>query len=400
MNVLVTDGENRAALAVTRSLGRRGCSVFVVGRELESISSTSQFCRRAFRVPDPLNETGQYIDAVAKIISSEDIDIVFPVSEQSIFNLSAAREKLGEHVILACAPFEKMKTISNKYRLFQAAERLNVAVPKTIYVSGIDDFEFKRVQVTGFPVVVKPAFSKIRDGEHFLSAGVMYAFDHNQLSRLYEIEPVLRYPSLIQEFIAGEGTGLFTLFDRNRHLVLFSHRRLLEKPPTGGVSVLSESVPLDSEMVEFATRLLSDVEWSGVAMVEFKRDIRDGKVKLMEINGRFWGSLQLAVASGVDFPSLCLDFYLGNSPALEIGAFTVGHRLKWFIGILDHILIRMKTKSELYKLSDPAPIRQVIMELLTLYENNTSSDVFDYTDLKPIASEIKTYIKNIIRQRL
>ena len=59
---------------------------------------------------------------------------------------------------------------------------------------------------------------------------------------------------MIQEKINGPGTGIFTLFDKNRHLTLFSHQRLLEKPPSGGVSVISESVPLDAELVEAAPK--------------------------------------------------------------------------------------------------------------------------------------------------
>ena len=149
---------------------------------------------------------------------------------------------------------------------------------------------------------------------------------------------------MIQEKIIGPGTGLFTLYDTNRHLALFSHRRIREKPPSGGVSVVSESVPLDKEMVAAADKLLSAVGWTGVAMVEFKRDLKDGKAKLMEINGRFWGTLQLAVSSGVDFPVLLLEYLQGKPPADPIANYEIGHKLKWFLGTLDHLIIRLKNR--------------------------------------------------------
>lgn len=397
MNVLVTDGENRSTLAVTRSLGRMGCNVSVAGKELGNISACSKFCRKAFKAPDPLNDGGNYSQAIAEIVSREHIDVLFPMTEQSVYCLNKARQLLGKHVILACAPPEKMEAVSNKYRLFQLAEKLGVAIPKTIYVTGTDDFLEKRTLISGFPVVVKPAFSKIEEGEKIASAGVMYAANHGELSRLYETKPVLRHPSLIQELIIGEGTGLFTLFDNHRHLALFSHRRLLEKPPSGGVSVLSESVPLDDEMVEAARKLLSEVEWPGIAMVEFKRDIRDGRAKLMEINGRFWGSLQLAVSSGVDFPVLCLEYYLGRKPASLLSDFTVGHRLKWFFGILDHLIIRLKKGNRSQNLPPESPEPwQVVRELLKIGDTNTSSDVYDLKDLGPFISETKAYTKNVI----
>ncbi len=397
MNILVTDGENRSALAVTRSLGRTGCNVFVAGIEAGNISACSKFCRKAFTAPDPLNEMENYLEVIAEIVIREDINVIFPMTEQSVYCLSDARERLGKSVILACAPSNMMEAISNKYKLFQLAEKLGVAVPETIYVADSDDFLGKISRISGYPVVVKPAFSKIKDGDRIIPAGVMYAVDQDELCRLYETRQVLRYPSLIQELIVGEGTGLFTLFDHDRHLALFSHRRLLEKPPSGGVSVLSESVSLDYEMVDAAGKLLSEVGWEGIAMVEFKRDIRDGRAKLMEINGRFWGSLQLAVSSGVDFPSLSLDYYLGRNPASLLNHFTVGQRLKWFFGMLDHLIIRLKHGRCSYNTSQGCPsCWQVVKDLLKTRDESTSSDVYDPEDVGPFISESKTYLKNIM----
>lgn len=397
MNVLVTDGENRSALAVTRSLGRSGCNVFVAGKELGNISACSNHCRKPFKISDPLNDGGIYLQSIAEIVIREHIDVIFPMTEQSIYCLNKARKQLENHVILACPPLEKMEAVSNKYRLFQMAEKLGVAIPETIYVSGVDDFLENKTRISDFPVVVKPAYSKIQDGERIISTRVMYAASHSELNRLYETKPELRYPSLIQELIVGEGTGLFTLFDHDRHLALFSHRRLLEKPPSGGVSVLSESVILDEEMVTAAGKLLSEVQWPGIAMVEFKRDKRDGRAKLMEINGRFWGSLQLAVSSGMDFPLLSLDYSLGKRPTSLLADYSVGHKLKWFFGILDHLIIRMKSGDSILELPSDFPTRwQVTKELLKTGDANTSFDVYDSKDMKPFFSEVKTYIRNLL----
>lgn len=400
MNVLVTDGENRSALAVTRSLGRRGCSVFVTGREAGNISACSKFCRKAFTAPDPLKESRKYSEAISEIIVREDINVIFPITEQSVYCLNDARKLIGNSVILACAPSEIMDAMSNKYKLFQLAERLGVGIPETVYVTDSDDFLRKRSRISDFPVVVKPAFSKIKDGDRIITSGVMYAANRDELSQLYETKSALRHPSLIQELIVGEGTGLFTLFDRDRHLALFSHRRLLEKPPSGGVSVLSESVPLDKEMVESARSLLSEVDWEGIAMVEFKRDIRDGRAKLMEVNGRFWGSLQLAVASGVDFPVISLDYYIAGQQASLLSDYKVGYRLKWFYGILDHLIIRLKNDGSPLNIPPGVPACwQVIKELMKFNYENSSSDVYDSNDIRPFISETKMYLKNIISSR-
>ena len=199
---------------------------------------------------------------------------------------------------------------------------------------------------------------------------------------------------MIQERIVGPGTGLFTLFDRDRHLALFSHKRVREKPPSGGISVVSESVPLDEDMVEHAGRLLSAVGWQGVAMVEFKRDLRDGKAKLMEINGRFWGTLQLAVASGVDFPSLYLDLLQGKKPASLVREYKVGQKLKWFFGTLDHLLIRLKNKDLDLNLPPDAPTKfGALFEFMKIMEKDTSFDVFNRNDLGPFWHEARKYLR-------
>src|SRR5207245_8993362 len=116
--------------------------------------------------------------------------------------------------------------------------------------------------------------------------------------------PVAAFPVLLQRWVEGIGEGFFALRWGGRTVAMFAHRRLREKPPVGGVSVYRESIPLDDALVGPGLRLLDALDWQGVAMVECKRDLISGRHVIMEVNGRFWGSLQLAIDAGVDFPSL------------------------------------------------------------------------------------------------
>ena len=393
MNILITDGENRSTLAATRSLGRNGCRVVVTGQEMANLASRSRFCEKSYSVPSPLSDGDRYVEAIKEISKKEYIDIIFPMTEQTIYLLNAVRKEFHGNTILACPSSESIDAISNKVALCHRAEELAVPIPQTLYFSSSKDLPTNIGKIERYPVVVKPAFSRLLEGGKFISGGVKYASSPKELELLYANDSVLKYPSLVQEKIVGQGTGLFTLYDGDRHLALFSHRRLREKPPSGGVSVISESVPLDDEMVEEAGRLLSAVGWKGVAMVEFKRDQRDGKAKLMEINGRFWGSLQLAIACGVDFPVLLLDLLQGKTPTLPLSDYQVGHKLKWFFGTLDHLLIRLKYSIEKLNLPADAPTRlQAIMEFLKIFEKNTSFDVFDQNDRGPFWHEARSYV--------
>jgi predicted ATP-grasp superfamily ATP-dependent carboligase len=204
---------------------------------------------------------------------------------------------------------------------------------------------------------------------------------------------------MIQEKVIGPGTGLFTLFQDGRHLALFSHQRLREKPPSGGVSVVCESVALDGEMVDAAQKLLAAVDWQGIAMVEFKRDIRDGKAKLMEINGRFWGSLQLAIASGIDFPVLFLRQLTQSVQKKEVeDSYRTGLRMKWFLGTLDHLFIRLRHKESTLNLPPGCGSKaNAVYEFLKLKEKNTVFDVIDRKDIGPFWCEIQAYISALLK---
>ena len=393
-SILITDGENRSALATARSLGRKGCKVVVAGMSEPTLASSSKYCTKGVAVPDPDTAGQDYAQAIKDIVSSEEIDVIFPMTEVSIHLLNSVREKLPPDCILACSPANTMAAVSNKFDLFQMAEQPGVPVPATHYLESPRDLSGIAKEISRYPIVVKPALSRLPSGDGFLSGGVRYAGSREELEHIYASKDILQYSSLIQERIEGPGTGLFTLFDWNRHLALFSHRRLREKPPSGGVSVVSESVELDEEMVEHAGRLLSAVGWQGVAMVEFKRDVRDGKAKLMEINGRFWGTLQLAISCGVDFPGLYLDMLQGRKPAGAIREYKVGHKMKWFFGTLDHLLIRLKNRDEKLNLPSGYPSKwRAMADFLHVLERNASFDVFDRKDLKPFLFEARNYLK-------
>lgn len=400
MKVLITDGENRSSLAAARSLGRKGHEVVVAGKNMPCIASVSRFCSRAHRIPDPLSRAGDYAVAIVDIAKGENIDAVFPMTDQSVLLLNRVREKFPENTILACPPEEKTAAVADKAALFRLAETSGVPVPETFYLSGRQDLSGVIGQIRKYPVVVKPARSRLAEGGDILSGGVRYAGSPAELERIYSSTRILDYPSMIQEKIIGPGTGLLTLFDKGRHLAIFAHQRIREKPPSGGVSVVCQSVAPDHEMVEYAGRLLSAVRWEGVAMVEFKRDLRDGKPRLMEINGRFWGSLQLAVYCGVDFPALLADWIAGKQPSAPPGVYRTGHKLKWFFGTLDHLFIRLKNNNHSLNLPPGAPSKlRAAVEFARVWEKDCSFDVFDRKDLRPFALEAGQYLGHVLGLR-
>jgi predicted ATP-grasp superfamily ATP-dependent carboligase len=171
----------------------------------------------------------------------------------------------------------------------------------------------------------------------------------------------------------------------------FSHRRLREKPPSGGVSVLCESVQIPTQALRHAKILLDELQWEGVAMVEFKLDSADQKYKLMEINGRFWGSLQLAIDAGVDFPDLLIQT-LGNEPLRPIETYRIGVKSRWLMGDLDALLMRLlKNEAELHLPPGYPGKIESIFRFVGSWGQNVCSEVFRLSDVKPGLHEIKRW---------
>lgn len=337
MRVLVTDGDNRATLAATRSLGRAGHEVIVGERRAPSLAGVSRYCARAVVYPDPKQHSEEFVDAIAALVREHRIDAVLPIADITTFLVTTNTARLGSGCAVPFAPAATIARAADKVGLVQIASRLGVPVPATVVVH---DPALVPETDWPYPIVIKPWQSRIRTATGWASTSVSYAGSRDALLRNLAARPRHEFPVMLQERIIGPGMGLFACYDNGRPIALFSHRRLRERPPWGGVSVLSESIALDPRAVKYATQLLDELDWRGVAMVEFKIDERDGLPKLMEINGRFWGSLQLSIDAGVDFPALLIQT-LQQKPLSAQPHYDIGVRSRWFWGDVDSLLLTL-----------------------------------------------------------
>ena len=298
----MTDGEQRSALALVRSLGRAGHTVYVCSVGGRSLSGASRYCSAEARVADPLDGGERFERDVRALIDRWKIDVLVPVSEPALLALLPARERLGE-VVLPFPDEATFRRICDKAELLSVAPRVGIAIPRQITLRTAREADALDPGSVEYPVVIKPARS-VGEGA---AAGaprrtkltVRHAADAAELSaalaELNDAAGEAAYPLLIQQRILGPGIGIFLLLWDGRVVASFAHRRIREKPPSGGVSVYRESVAADPALVARSRALLDHFGWCGVAMVEYKVDERSGTPYLMEVNGRFWNSLALAV---------------------------------------------------------------------------------------------------------
>lgn len=393
--VLVTDGEQRAALAITRSLGRAGYAVTVGANGLRSLAGASRHCVERVVLPDPLAAPSDHATRIVDVARQGSMDAVIPVTEASLLALLPVRGALGATRL----PFpaeESFRRMSDKAALMSLANLQGLSTPRSLVLSTASEAGSLLGGRITFPLVVKPTRSlqerngrRCKDGPRYVDRPEMLA------ATLAEV-PEDAFPLLAQERIVGQGIGLFLLRWNGRILARFAHRRLREKPPSGGISVYCESVAADASLMERAEGLLAAEDWQGVAMIEFKRDIRDGLAYLMEVNGRFWGSLQLAIDAGVDFPAMLVSAALGR-PASRVPDYRVGVRSRWLLGDLDHLVIRLRSSNSRLKLPAGAPGRlRTAADILLPWRSPGRGEIWRRDDPRPARVEMVDWLKHLV----
>lgn len=397
--VLVTDGDERAALAVTRSLGRQGVRVVVGAETARSLAGVSRYCTRTWQYPSPLSDPTKFVSSLVDAVDLLGITAIMAVTDSTTQVLAEKRGEFRSSITEGIPSSESYDLVSNKYRLMHLARELEIPFPKTVFVPD-GNIVALRDQVTAFPVVVKPGRSLLKIDEKWSKTSVHFVSNAEELTDLYRRTPYLRSPSLIQQRIEGEGQGIFGLFDHGRPCALFAHRRIREKPPAGGVSVFRESIELPKPMTDYAVRLLERVKWHGVAMVEFKVDRQSNVPMLMEINGRFWGSLQLAIDAGLNLPYLMYQAMNGMSVAVPNNAYRIGTKSRWLLGDLDHLLLMLtKSTSELHLDAHAVSRGRCLAEFFKLLQPGLHYEVESLTDPAPALMEYRNWFSHLIGSR-
>jgi predicted ATP-grasp superfamily ATP-dependent carboligase len=386
--VLVTDADQRAALAVVRSLGRAGHTVLVGGRR-RSLAGASRYCSARVALPDPLAEPANFADEVISVVARNAVDVLVPISEASLLAILPQRSQLGDCLV----PFPDLATFQ---RVCDKAEVLRVAAEEGIAIPAQAVLEVIGARLPAklppFPLVLKPSRSvATMDGERSKHR-VQHVADGRELDAALALLPPSAYPLILQQRIVGPGTGIFLLVWDGSLRAVFAHRRLREKPPSGGVSVYRESVAADPALVERSRRLLARLNWQGVAMVEYKVDGATGTPYLMEINGRFWGSLQLAIDAGVDFPRLLLEVATGGGPASPPD-WQVGVRSRWWWGEVDHLLAMFRRSGAALALPPGHPGRWATLADFLVPRAANRNETLQLDDPKPFLIETLEWLR-------
>lgn len=297
-HVLVLGSGTRAFLSVIRSLGRAGLHVHVGMCPEDDLALKSRYVRVRHTIPAYTSDSSAWLDTMRSLLSETSFDLVIPCDDPSLIPLQIHRDQL--------TPLAKVYTLSeqafdmafDKIKSSELAKDLGLCVPKQKDVRTDEPVE-SILEDMALPLVVKPP-SSFTAGDLGRKRSVVTARTREDLAAA--LENCRQWNSaLVQEYFMGAGVGVEVLADNGRILVAFQHTRVHE-PMRGGGSSYRKSSRLDPELLAASEKLIEAMAYTGVAMVEFRVDLKTKRWIFIEINGRFWGSLPLAIAAGVDFP--------------------------------------------------------------------------------------------------
>lgn len=301
--VMVLGIDTPIGLAILRDLGRHGYSCIGISANRSALGRFSKHCHRfVLRAQGEDALVLQIRDLAARL----DAGFLIAISETDLLMINRHRTALEERVTVLTPTSDRLDLVLDKARCQELAEAAGLTVPRTYQFATLAEAQ-DSLDALAFPVVLKwpdpPAVASTLAKAGISLLKTEFALTGAELmQRLARYEKVRTFP-MVQEYCPGHGLGQMFLLNDGDVVMEFQHERIHEWPPEGGFSTLCRSVPLTEHRAvrERSRALLKRLRWHGVAMVEYRYDPGTGTYCFMEINGRFWGSLPLAIASGVPF---------------------------------------------------------------------------------------------------
>ncbi len=392
---IILDGQLKSALSAVRSLGKREIFVSVGAERKSGMALHSKYAGARFTYPSPYTDVEGFVRAIrAEAIRQGGKPVVYAFSDATYLALYAKREMLSEDMTLMFPDSKSVEIAFDKAGTNSLARVSGVPTITTYTPELKEEVEHLAKSLT-YPAVVKTRRSVTwKDGVGVFGSASFVHGGEELVQKFLTLKETLGESPLIQDLLVGEEYGVEMIAKKGKAIAIVTHHRLRSLSPSGGASVLKETVgggELKNTLEAYATKLIQKLGWTGPVMVEFKVDSDTREPKLMEINGRFWGSLPLSVAAGVDMPYLYYQLVTGESlPSMVVTA-REGVTTRHFLGDCMHLLRvffeRDRMRGVLY------PKRTKALRDFLFLPKGTQSDVWSWSDPKPAFFEVIDALK-------
>ena len=386
-DVLLTYGWVRSSYSALRNLKKHDLNVVVSDSSSIGMSQFSRLSSGFKKYTSHYEDENKFISDILNICSSEEIKLILPSHNETEI-IARHRHKFSDDLVALIPGESHCRMFNNKSDAYDYVSNIGIPVPCRINYTDPNQVS-KVLKKNG----VEKTVIKLLTGNS--GKGVFYGENSKhaqsivkELIEKYELTPS-RYPQ-IEEYVEGEGYGCSVLYSGGEFITHFTHRRLRDKIESGGTSTFREAAV--HEGIEAATKKIFDsLGWNGLAMCEFKVCPKTGRFWFIEVNPRMWGSISLAIESGVQFPYLAwLCATQGASQAIDYHAscsVNLNWKARWLLGDIFIVL------SKLLKL-------QFKEAWLILSEEKADSiDDFFWDDPFAFFGEVLAYLKTTISKK-
>lgn len=334
-------GTTPNALGIIRSLGRKSVPVIAIGSQMDS-AMVSRYCRSMI-AQNVEAEEKKFLDFLLNIGKNLDQPgILFPTGDAYVHFVSENREYLKKYFKFALPERDTMRKLLNKKSQYQLAEKVGIPLPKTFYPEGFEDLKEISKKIS-YPAIIKPFHSVVWRKSYNIKK-VIYAKFPEELIEGYKEIKQLNIEVMVQEAILGPDYTHYkicTYMDENSEpILIFTLKKIRNFPYHFGVGSVVQSLWL-SKVADLGLAFLKKVKYIGIGSIEFKKDERDNKLKMIELNSRLWLQNSLADKCGMNFP-YTLYRHLTGEEIEKQSVFKEG--IKWVSMQMDYASFRQYHK--------------------------------------------------------
>jgi predicted ATP-grasp superfamily ATP-dependent carboligase len=337
-------------LAAVRSLTRRGIEVSVGSNQFRGMGYSSRYVARRYLYPHPGADPAPFVERLRAILEQEQHDVLLPMNDYTMIALAHEGGALAGLTRMALPPAATVLRAHDKYGLTMLARELGIETPETRLAEEREALPAAVAEV-GYPCVVKYRRGSGAVGLRMLEGPV----DWDEWGAP-ERPSDLGFDSanlLVQERVPGITHDVCAICHEGELRVAMTQARVRTYPFEGGMAVEVVTTK-EPDLVERAAALLRALRWHGPAQVEFKVDAATGRRWLIEVNGRLWGGLGMAIHAGLDFTWLWSQMAMEGDiePRWD---YRVGARYRWPapLGLL-HIAQAPRKAEAVWSLFGPA----------------------------------------------
>lgn len=298
---LIPTGYDGATCACVRSLARQGVGTVVASEKPDVPGAASRYCDESVTLPPPRADLLAYRDALLALAEREDVRTIVPVRPEDSYVLSRYEASFAEHVSVVVPSMPQLERVFDRLQLAAAAEAAGVPAPETRRLSDVDDWTPELLIKSRYNVLTDASLEELGPADVDVVKDIHHV-GHGETPDVAEIRAAMGHDPIVQEFVHTDGEFMFTgLYDHGEPLATFQHRQIRGNSYTGGGGVYRRSTA-DPELERVGRALLEELDWHGLACIEYMRDATTGEYVLTEINPRMWQSLPSTVHAGADFP--------------------------------------------------------------------------------------------------